>query len=99
LDAVLGYQMLVEVLRREAEITRPVLRHDPLDPGHRRPPARGTASAAVGQTLRTLRVVALPQTTAMSPAHPPHLRRLQAAQPPAPLAPDRLDNPSHSDLR
>jgi len=91
--------MLVEVIRREVEIARPVLLHDPLDPIHRHPATRGTAPAAVDQTLRTFRFVAVPQTAEMALAHPQHLRRLQAAQPPAPISPDRLDNPSHSDLR
>jgi hypothetical protein len=51
------------------------------------------------QALGALGLVAVAQAAEVPLAHPQHLRRLDAAQRPAPMASDRRDDPGHSDLR
>ena len=99
LELVLRPQPLVEVLDGEVEVARPVLLQQPLNPVDRHPPARDPAAPPVDQTFRPLRLVAVAQPAKVALAHPQHLRRLATAQCPAPPPTDRLNDPSHPNLR
>ena len=98
-EAMIAHQVLVKVLRREVSIARPVLLQQPLNLVHWRPPTRGSAAAPVDQALRPLSLVTIPKPAKVTFAHPQHLRRLQTTQPATAIPTNRLDNPSHSDLR
>lgn len=99
LELRLGADPLVEVLHVEVEVTAPVLLQHPLDPIHRRRPARCAVATPVDQTLRTLRFMTIPKPAKMPLRNPQYLRRLQTAQASVPVAPERLHNPGHPYLR
>ena len=99
LELVLGPQPLVEVLDGEVEIARPVLLQQPFDPIDRHPPARHPAAPPIDQAFRPLRLVAIPEPPKVPLAHPQHLGCLATAQRPTPPPTDRLDDPSHPNLR
>ena len=83
----------------EVEVAGPVLLQHPLDPVHRYRPARGAAAPAVDQTLDAVRLVLVPQPPEVPLRYPQHLRRLHTTQPSVPIAPQRIDDPGHPDLR
>jgi hypothetical protein len=98
-EAVLRHELLVEVLHRQIEVARAELLQHPLDAVERHAAPRDPAAPPVDQALRALGLVALPQAPEMPLAHAQHLRRLHAAQRPAPPPADRLDDPRHPYLR
>ena len=92
-------QLLMKMLHREVVVSRRKLLDHPLDLVRRRPAMRNPAAAAVDDPLRALRLVAVAKATKMPLAHPQKLSRLQAAQLPSPITPNRLNDPSHPYLR
>ena len=99
LEPVLGPQPLVEVLDGEVKVTRPVLLQQPLDPIDRHPPARDPAAPPIDQAFRPLGLVAIAQPPKVPLAHSQHFGCLATAQRPTPPPTDRLDDPSHPNLR
>ena len=80
--AVLGDQLLVEVLGGEVPVAGVEQRQHPRHLVHRRAPRRNPAQAAVVETVGALRLVAIAPAPEGPLRHAQHLRRLGLAQQP-----------------
>src|SRR5689334_15549043 len=88
-----------EVLGGEIEGAGAELLKHPRNLVDRCPPARRPPAPAIHDPLCPVRLISVAQPAKVPLAHPQQLRRLDAAQLPRLMQPNRIDDPGHSDLR